>query len=186
MTNATTLKAIDKNIKMVATSGAKLNKLIHDTAMQIANHAKEHGDCTRALMLAKAMPASMRRTMLVLWFHTFTPIRVMLQNDKVGISKEGAKLYVDWNLEEGDQTPFYELAEQNPEQQPMDIEKILGLIAGLAKRIEKKVEEGAVKPEAVEGAKSLSRALSAIKVEKGKPANQQTDDLDNVALKAVA
>jgi hypothetical protein len=176
---------MDKNIKLVATTGAKLNTLIHETAMMIANHAKEHGDCTRALMLAKAMPASMRRTMLVLWFHTYTPIRVMLQNDKVGISKEGTKLFIPWNLEEGQQTPFFELAEQNPEQPPMDIEKILGLIAGLSKRIEKKIEAGEVLPDAVEGAKSVTRALAAIKVEKGKPANN-ADDEDNVALKAVA
>jgi len=165
------LKIIDKNIRTIVTNANKLNVLIHDTAMLIANHAKEHGDCTRALSLVKAMPASMRRTMLVLWFDTFTPIRVVLANDRVGIAKEGTKLFKPWDLELGNETPFYTLAEQNPESKIMDFDKLVAMVAGLAKQIEKRIEDGKVKEEDIASAHAIAGQISALKFQRVEAAN---------------
>lgn len=167
------LKLIDKNIKAVTTSAAKLNQLIHTTAMMIVRHAapvaaggEGHGDCTRALALVKAMPASMRRTMLVMWFSTYTPIRVVDKNDKVGILKETAKDYTPWDLAGGELTPFFDLAEQNPEGQIMDFAKLVAMVTRIGKQIEKKIEEGKVAPEDVASAHAIAAQVSALKFQR--------------------
>jgi hypothetical protein len=178
------LKIIDKNIRTITTNANKLNILIHETAMLVANHAKEHGDCTRALTLVKAMPASMRRTMLVMWFDTFTPIRVVLVNDKVGIAKENTKLFKPWDLELGNETPFYTLAEQNPEGKEMDFDKIVALIAGLAKRIEKQADDGKVKEDDIASAKAIAAQLSAMKFARVTADNDQERNDANIGFDA--
>lgn len=161
------LKTIDKNIQTIVTNANKLNTLIHETAMLIVRHAQEHGDCTRALSLVKAMPASMRRTMLVLWFNTFTPIRVVEANDKVGILPKTSKNYVDWDVKGADATPFYELAERNPEKS-YDFEALVKMVASLAKRIEKKVEEGSVEEADRDSALALSEQLAHLRIRRVK------------------
>lgn len=180
------LKDIDKNIRTITTNANKLNVLIHDTAMMIANHAKDHGDCTRALTLVKAMPASMRRTMLVMWFDTFTPIRVVLANDRVGMAKENTKLYKPFDLELGHETPFYTLAEQNPEAKELDFDKIIALIAGLAKRIEKQADDGKVKEDDVASAKAISAQLAAMKFARVRADNDEIEAPFVAQLNAVA
>ena len=175
------LKKIDANIKRIVTSAAKLNVLIHETAMAIAEHAKEHGDCTRALTLVRAMPASMRRTMLVLWFNTYTPIRVVEANDKVGMLKPDAKGFTPFDLEAGNDTPFYELAEQNKEAEPMDFDKLMALIPALAKRIQKKIDEGQVQENAVEAGQRMVIALQSLKIERPKAVNDKYDTLPEEA-----
>jgi hypothetical protein len=156
------LKIIDKNIKTVVTTGTRLNKLIHDTAMLIAGHALEHSDCTRALTLVKAMPASMRRTMLVLWFNTYTPIRVVEKNDKVGMVKENKPGYTPFDLDAGQLTPFYELAEQNPEGSVMDFAKLVELVQRVSKQIDKKLDDDKIAPEDVASARLMSDTIKAL------------------------
>lgn len=157
------LKKIDANIKTVTTNAAKLNTLIHETGVMVLEHAKEHGDCTRALSLVKAMPASMRRTMLVLWFETYSPIRVKFTADKVGILKADAKNFTDWDIEGAKATPFFELAEQNPEKS-YDFEALVKMVQGLAKQIEKKVEEGKVPDADKASALALAAKVSGLKL----------------------
>jgi hypothetical protein len=165
-----TLKKIDGNIKRVVTNGQKLNVLIHETAVLIANHAKEHGDCTRALTLVKAMPASMRRTMLIKWFDTFTPIRVLLAADKVGILKDTAKTFVPFDVEAGDAKPFYELAEETPEKE-YSFDKLVAMVEQLGKAIEKKVEAGKVPANDVAGALSIAETVKALRFQRPAAAN---------------
>lgn len=158
------LKTIDKNIKTITTNAAKLNKLIHETAMLIMSHAKEHGDCSRALTLANAMPASMRRTMLVAWFEKYSPVRIVQANNRVGILKATAKNYVEWNLEGAAEEPFYDLAETIPEKAALDFQALLVMVQKLSKTIEKKIEDGGVVDSDVESAKALARAVAGLKV----------------------
>lgn len=157
-----TLKVIDRNIRTIVTTAAKLNGRIHETAVMIAQHAKDHGDCTRALTLVKAMPASMRRTMLVLWFNTFTPIRVVLANDKVGILKPTAKGFVEWDIPAGTAKPFYELAEENPEKS-YDFDALVKMVEALGKQIAKKVEDGKVPANDVQGAMEIAAKVQALR-----------------------
>lgn len=162
------LKNIDRNIRTITTNAAKLNMLIHETGVMVLEHAKEHGDCTRALALVKAMPASMRRTMLVLWFETYSPIRIREANDKVGILKEAAKGYTDWDIEGAKETPFFELANQNPEKS-YSFEDLVKMVERLSKQIEKKIEEGKVPEGDVASAQALAITIGGLKVERVKP-----------------
>lgn len=159
------LKKIDSNIKLIIVNAAKLNERIHDTAVMIAAHANEHGDCTRALTLVKAMPASMRRTMLVLWFETFTPIRIKLTADKVGMLKADAKTFTPFDLDGGKAKPFYELAEETPEKS-YDFDALVKLVESLGKQIEKKVEAGKVPANDVEGAMAIARTVQGLKFQR--------------------
>lgn len=159
------LKKIDIRIASIATNAAKLNDQIHGTAVMIVEHAQKHGDCTRALALVKAMPASMRRTMLILWFETFSPIRVRLANDKVGMLKPEAKGFTDWDIEGGKAKPFYELAEENPEKS-YDFDALVKMVESLGKQIAKKVEQGKVPANDVEGALSIARTVQGLRFER--------------------
>ncbi len=175
------LKDINKNIKLITTAGARLNVLIHETAMLIVMHAKEHNDCSPALRLAFAMPASMRRQMLVMWFQTFTPIRMNLDNNKVGLLKPEQKGYTPFDLEAADATPFYVMAEQNKEgsNKTYDFAALVAMVSSLSKRIDKMVEENKVKEEDTASAKAISERLSSLKfvpvaVKKDAPAESET------------
>jgi len=160
--------------KSITTNADKINVYIHDTAMMIAAHAKEHGDCSTAQGLVMAMPASFRREMLILWFKTFTPI--VVKNDPAfaaAMHKPASKLFVEWNLVGAAETPFYKLAEENKEREPLDAEKVLGMILGMAKRLEKSVEKGEVKEEDVDYVKAIATAVAGLKVARPKAANDE-------------
>lgn len=172
------LKIIDRNRGQIRRNADKVNILIHNTAMLIANHAKEHGDCTRAQMLLFDLPESFRRTQLALWFHMFTPI-VVKEKDagwQSKMHKVGSKAYVDWDLEAAAENPWYKLAEANPEDKELDFDALVKLVSSLAKRIETKVEKGKVKPEDQESAKAIAARLSALRFDRIKPANEDDGD----------
>ena len=165
------LKLIDKNIKTITTNAQKVNVLIHSTGMLILRHANEHGDCTRALSLVKAMPASMRRTMLVAWFEKYSPIRVIESNDKVGMLKDSAKGFVAFNIEGADAEPFYVIAGKTPEVKPFDLAAMLKFIEGSVKRVEKQLSEGNVPDADRSTAEALLAQMKGVKIEKIVPAN---------------
>lgn len=183
------LKIIDRNLRTITTAANKVNVLIHDTAMLVANHAAEHGDCTRALALVKAMPASFRRTMLVAWFDKYTPIRVIEKNDKVGILKSTAKGYVPFNLEAAAADPWFAMAEATPEKQPLTFEQIVALVQKMGKRIEKDVSEGKVNEADAASALAVAEKLGALEfskiVAKSDP-NVGVASSDTIALVPVA
>lgn len=184
------LKVIDRNIKSVATNASKLNLLIHNTGILILEHAKEHGDCTRALSLVKAMPASMRKTMLVLWFSTYSPIRVMEKNDKVGMLKDTAKGYTPFDIEAARETAFFDLAEQNPEK-TYDFKALVALVERLGKTIEKKIEDGKVPEEDKASAEAIAAQIKSLNfkrvvAEQPAPVEEQDNAVeDDLQLRAV-
>lgn len=152
--------------KSITTNGDKLNAYIHETAMMIATHAKEHGDCSIANDLIMALPASMRREMLILWFSKFTPI--VTKNDSQWVAKmhkEGTKLFVPFDLDAGNDTPFWKLAEDNKEREPLDFDGLLAMVKRLASQIDKKIEKGEVKAQDVDSAKAMARKISELRFE---------------------
>lgn len=152
-----------------------INKYIHDTGMMIVKHAAPealggHGDCDTALWLAKAMPASMRRTMLLAWFEKYTPIRVKLgDSEKVGFDPRYKKLSPEdkvgaWDIEGASNEPFYVIAEKTPEEKPMDFAALMKLVEGLTKKIDKAIEDGKVPDEDLPLAKALSIKIGGVRV----------------------
>lgn len=147
----------------------KVNLYVHETAMMIARHAKEHGDCSTAQGLVMALPASMRREMLILWFKTYTPIVTKNSDDFASaMHKPGSKMFVDWNLEDADANPFYALAEQNKEREPLTFEQLVKMVEGLATRIAKQIENGNVAEQDIESARAIADAVSSLKLKRVK------------------
>ena len=183
-----TLKEIDSRIKTFSANAKAVNLECHEIAMAILRHAapkdvsddcQGSGDCTRAVKLVRAMPASMRRTMLIQWFETYSPVRIKLSDrgDKCEFDPKYKKLSkadkLDWwNLEGAAEEPFFDLAEKTPEEKTYDFKALMAMVERLSKTIEKKVEEGKVPAEDIESAKAIARAVSGLKVERVKaPAN---------------
>lgn len=162
---------------VITTSIDKANLYIHDTAVMIVDYIKtqeEQGnrDGSLAQELVMALPASMRREMLILAFSRYTPIAVKNDEKFAGdVHKVGTKMRKEWDVEAFKANPFFRLAEDNKERAPIDAEKALALILNMGKRLGKDAEEGKVKPEDVDYIKAISAALANFKVARPKAAN---------------
>jgi hypothetical protein len=171
------LKAIDAATVKFTTNAAKLNDQAHSLALSILKHAAPvdaggfgHGDCTRALMLVKAMPASMRRTMLIQWFAKYSPIAVKLsdQGDNVGYTASYGKLTTDaaklskWDIAGADAEPFWKLAEGTPEEKVYDLKTLLKMLEGLAKRIDAIADKDGIEPTVAAHAKRIAGEVRTI------------------------
>jgi len=150
MTDVNTATVAKRNIATIRTSGAKLDTLIHTTAMIIMRRGapveaggEGHGDVSLLLPLIAAMPKSGRPKALLAWFQTFSPITVNGDGDKAGITK-GEKAR-PWMLADAEATPFWLL---NPEKdvQVFDFDKAM---QSLLNRYEKQVKDGTLKPDAL-------------------------------------
>lgn len=154
-----------------------INAYVHETAVMILKHAKEHGDCSTAQGLVMAMPASARREMLILWFKSFSPI--VVKNDGAWTAKmhpKDSKLYVPFDVEGGEATPFYKLAEKHKERPPLDFKALRKMVEGLADRIEKMVAEGKVQEDDVPSAEAIVKQLSGLNIRRIRPAPAANTD----------
>lgn len=159
-------KVIDRKIATFITNRDKLKNLGHEIAMLIFDHAAAHGDCTRAIKLAKALPNSWQPQMEA-WFKAFSPIRVVIKNDKCEFEPAYKKATADnkaafWDREAANATPFFELMEEPKVDKVLDFAALVALVQRVGKQIEKKIEDGKVADEDVESAKSIARAVSSL------------------------
>lgn len=178
------LKIIDQKIATFTANAEKVNLLCHEIGMMILRHAQEHGDCTRAQKLVMAMPASMRRTMLIAWFSAYSPIVTKVSGEWTAkMHKPDTKLFVPFDIEAADANPFYKMAEETPEK-VFDFEAILKMVERLAKQIDKRIEDGKVPEEDIESAKAASRAISGLHLERIK-AEAKNDDKPEKPAKPV-
>jgi len=183
----TTLKQIDSAIAKFATSAAALNEQCHTVAMMIFRHAAPKaagpdcqgtGDCTRAVKLVRAMPASFRRTMMIDWFAKNSPIVIKLgdsgdkcqYNLKYSTLTDSDKLAC-WNLERANSERFYDLADKTPELKIFNLKAMIQFVESIGKRIEKEVEKGAIPADDMDTALALQAKLQAVTVVRIKPKN---------------
>jgi len=139
------LKAINRNIGLVAKAGTKFNELVQTTAVGILVHAQATGDCTAALRLVQAMPKSARRGLLINFFAAYSPIGMNVGTGKVAFHKPTAKSYKPFDIEGATNNPWYNSAEANNEDLPdTTLEQTNKMIFGLASRLQKQLDEGHV------------------------------------------
>lgn len=173
--------------KKISSDYNVINKFVHDTAVLIVKHAMEHRDCSTAQGLVMAMPASSRREMLILWFSKFTPIVVKNSDDFTSqIRKTTDNLYVEFNIEDGEAMPFYELAKQVKERAPLQFEDIVLIPGKQAKRLEAALADGKVAEDEIETVKALIAALRNIKVRHVKPEAPANDGGEDAATAMAA
>src|ERR1700747_2422476 len=165
-----TLKQIDANIVLVRTNSAALNELIQNTAMDILEHARQHKDCTRAQQLVNAMPRSFRRSILIEWFATFSPIVTKDSDDwNAKMHKPDSKLFRPFDLEGAAAKPWYEMAEDKPEK-TYDFAALVKMVERLGSVINKKIEDGKVPEAAGESWKAIGAKGTALRFDRIKEA----------------
>lgn len=139
---------IDAGIKWVRAAGKNFDSYVHQIAVAIIRHTKEHGNCTRALQLVLAMPKSARRSALITWFRAFSPINVTMAKDvkdcKVGLLKNDSPRYNAFNVEGAALTPYYEYEKEPGVDTEFTSGEMNDLIERMVKRIMTKLEEGKV------------------------------------------
>lgn len=136
---------------------------------------------------------------LVQWFKAFTPIRIVVANDKCEFDPKYKKLSPEekkaqmndwWKLEDANTTTIFELT-QEPDVQVklLSLEDLIKMASQLGTRIERILndedERRSVRPEDVEPARTFARMLESIKVERTKPASND-ENVEQSAPEAVA
>lgn len=145
----------------------KIDQYIHETAMMIIGHAKDHGDCSTAQGLINSMPQSARKLALINWFKKFTPIVVKDDaNWESKMHKPESKMYKPFDIEGAEATPWFTLADGMGAEKPaVDYSGMLAWLEAQAKQWEKKAEDATkVDPSAHNTALALAAQLRAIKL----------------------
>lgn len=158
--------------KVVAADG-KLDITVHNLAVECLEHARPHsegghgdftlfarliGDVKTAGGVSYGRGVRSRRLGLLEWATKFSPIRV--NGDGVmGVLPETSKVYVPFNVEAAQATPFYDLsgeAGRRATNNPFGIQQMLGRIGSFSKAIDKAVEAGTL-----EGDEAALKALAS-------------------------
>lgn len=174
-----TSKQIDKRIATFITNRDKLKALAHTIALMIFDHCAEHSDSTRAIKLTAALPNSWQPQMEA-WFKAFSPIRVVMKNDKCELSAEYKKAAKAnrpdfWDRVSAEATPFYELSPEPKVDKVYDFATLVALVTRLGKQIETKIEEGKVPAEDVASAREIATKVKKLSFRRV-AANDETTD----------
>lgn len=121
--SATSLRVIDSMIDGVRKHYSKANTSVQVAALAIMEHAKAYGDCDRAKVLARAVPARERNS-LIGWFSMFSPIGIAMgktaKDDRCRFIKPESKSYNKFNLDGARANMWYDdPAGANPEPKPL-------------------------------------------------------------------
>lgn len=160
-----TTASMDKAINWVRGNGVRFDAVVTTLAVAIMQHAKDHGDCSRALRLVEAMPASARRAALIQWFGKYSPIAVTYAKEadkrRVGLRKPGTQGYNAFNIDAAREHPYYEKQVANEEAALFGLEDFNEKILRLADFADKRLKEGKVK---AADATALRAKLAAVRV----------------------
>lgn len=104
-------KTFNRNVRTIGLSGAKLDALVHSTAVAGLLLIQADGNATRMDQLLQALPKGYRRQGFVLWVQAHSPIR-WNGDGKIGVQKPEAKGFTDFNIEAADATPFWDFTEE--------------------------------------------------------------------------
>lgn len=140
------LALINKNIKRIGSVSTKLNTLIHVTAVMCVQHASEHGDANPAMRLVEAMPKTIRRTALIKWFATYSPIAIDTAKGTFSchLRKPESKAFNNFNLDGANANPWYDMKELEREEIFLTAEDFDDKVVSLAKSMRKRLEAGKV------------------------------------------
>ena len=125
---------IDKAIEAIVKASASLGPDIHKWGVQAMMHAAEHGDARKVDRLFKGLHGANAPEAFKDWVMEYSPIR-WNGDGEVGILKSTAKLFKPFNIEGANGNPYWNrIAVQK---QPLTLDKLLKLISGMSKKIDK-------------------------------------------------
>jgi hypothetical protein len=135
-----TFKQVMTMIGQVKATSAKLDNLVHATAVQCLCHAEAHGDVRLMGSLLEQIGKGYRRKGLIVWVEMFSPVRVN-GDGKIGLLKPEAKNYTPFKTDEAEAKPFWTLAEAEEQtKKPLTLEALKGMVAALEKKIDRAAE----------------------------------------------
>lgn len=143
------LKKIDAKIRGIATRGQSFRQAVQDCAVMIVAHAAESNDCSRALILAAAIPMASDRVRFINWLSIVSPINVTFTADvakrRVGLRKSDSKAYNPFNVDKAKTLMYWEVGKTDDEQtEEMTASVVNTLILKLAKKLRREMDEGHV------------------------------------------
>ena len=117
-----TLKEINKNINWIKTTGVKFDAKLHDTAVAIIEHARDHGDHSAYNRLREALAGSVRKTAMDVWFTHFTPTRI---DPKLNVCLKAKRSTQIWDVEGASAVKFWDFSDEMVK--VVDVDKIANL-----------------------------------------------------------
>lgn len=192
------LKIINKNIILILATGAKLDKLVHDTGVMCLSHAEEHGDARPMDSLLKALNKGYRAEGFKVWVQTFSPIRWNKEAEVKVMPKE-QKGYVAYDVKMATKTPFWDLdGARERTAKELSFEAVLAMLSRMVKQADEADEvtgevagkDGEVRAKITDnvipfraGLHKLLEQAEEIKAEVAKDPNQVADKLIKAAAR---
>lgn len=120
-------KTIKARIASIKGRSAKLDRDIHETAVQCLAHAAEHGDVTLCGKLVEAMGNASRKADMIQWFSTFGPVRINRNTFDAKQIKKTDEAYVPYDVETATNKPFWTLFDDKPGR-PIGLSDVIGVL----------------------------------------------------------
>lgn len=153
---------ISSAIAQIRTNGADYQLLIHETAVSVLAHVRDHGDTTLAVRLVNAMSSGTRREGLAAWFYKFSDKQMKLSPTD---GAWGCKLVAGWDSEkfdvEGSElVDFGDLTKEPSQQKAVTLEALMKAVRKFTTN-DKKLPDGSpvVPPEVVAKAQLMLKAV---------------------------
>ena len=139
------LKKIDDGINGLRTSRKHYVNKTQELALAIMRHAKEHGDCSRALRLALVC-GKREQSLMVNYFTAFSPINVVVgkttADNKCNLRKPDNKKYSDYNLDGAKAIHWLDFAKPKKPAKEFSLTSFREDMQKLIKKYETLVKEG--------------------------------------------
>jgi hypothetical protein len=169
VTTVKTEKQLRLAIANIKKNGATLQSMVHTTAIECLQHAKQHGNITMIGELINATPAMVRNKGLAKWLIDHAPLHIKYDSSakcfvvKAETKNIKGKNFLDdanWKIKEADATPFWEYTlEQEP--QAFDLAKMLQAMKAMVKRATNEENMAKLKPEEATIINNIAASLTA-------------------------
>lgn len=154
---------INASITRIKTNSSELQGLIHETAVSVLAHVRDHGDTTLAVRLVSAMSTGTRREGLCAWFYKFSNKQMNLS------SKEGTytcalkprRTVEDFDIEAASLTDFGDLTKEPKAAKALTVEDLYKALKRFTTN-DKVLADGVTPVVPANVIKAAQRALAAI------------------------
>lgn len=160
--NLQDVATMNTSISKIKTNSTELQALIHETAVSVLAHVRDHGDTTLAVRLTNAMSSGTRKEGLSAWFYKFSG-KTMNLSSKDGIwscKLKPGRVAEDFDIEAAMEIDFGDLTKEAKIAKALTLEDIFKALKKFTNNDKQLPDGSPVVPANV--VKAAQRALSAI------------------------
>jgi hypothetical protein len=155
---------ISSAIATIRTNSAEVQVLIHETAVSVLAHVRDHGDTTLAVRLANACSSGVRREGLAAWFLKFSgnQMRMTFKDGSCVCALKAGWTKDLFDVEGSMAVDFGDLTKEKSQEKALDLAKLIAAIKKFTTN-DKKLADGSpvVPAEVVAAAQKALKALTA-------------------------